>query len=335
MPLYKWSPTAAANATADPSINWSEGQAPSSVNDSARAMMAAIATARQDTQAVIGAGGTASALTYTSGQGFSSLALMDSQLITFVAPLTNAAGATLNVDSLGAIPICVDAAGTPIPAGVLVGGTPYMVTYYNSISQFRLWNLFANPYNIPLGAGMDYWLPTTPNSSFVFPAGQAISRATYAALYALMGNAYGAGDGSTTFNLPDKTGRVSAMKEASASRLTSTYFGGNSTVLGAAGGAESQTLTLAQTPTGITSTGTASVTTTSTFSDWIRLGSAVLFGNNQGGAGGGISFNPSPTSANVGSSGSGSASVTSTNTSGNAHPIVQPTIVCNYIMRII
>ena len=253
MPLYKWSPTAAANATADPSINWSEGQAPSSVNDSARAMMAAIATARQDTQAVIGAGGTASALTYTSGQGFSSLALMDSQLITFVAPLTNAAGATLNVDSLGAIPICVDAAGTPIPAGVLVGGTPYMVTYYNSISQFRLWNLFANPYNIPLGAGMDYWLPTTPNSSFVFPAGQAISRSTYAALYALMGNTYGAGDGSTTFNLPDKTGRVSAMKEASATRLTTASGGIDGGTLGAVGGLQNSTLTLAQLPTGITS----------------------------------------------------------------------------------
>ena len=42
MTLYKWSQTAASNATADPdpSINWQEGQAPSSVNDSARAMMA-------------------------------------------------------------------------------------------------------------------------------------------------------------------------------------------------------------------------------------------------------------------------------------------------------
>ena len=34
MTLYKWSQTAAGNATADLSINWQEGQAPSSVNDS-------------------------------------------------------------------------------------------------------------------------------------------------------------------------------------------------------------------------------------------------------------------------------------------------------------
>lgn len=44
MSLGQWSTTAANNATADPSINWQEGQAPSTVNDSARAMMAAIAT---------------------------------------------------------------------------------------------------------------------------------------------------------------------------------------------------------------------------------------------------------------------------------------------------
>lgn len=44
MALWQWSTTAANNATADPSINWAEGQAPSTVNDSARAMMAAIAT---------------------------------------------------------------------------------------------------------------------------------------------------------------------------------------------------------------------------------------------------------------------------------------------------
>ena len=40
MTLYKWSQTASSDATTDPTINWAEGQAPSSINDSARAMMA-------------------------------------------------------------------------------------------------------------------------------------------------------------------------------------------------------------------------------------------------------------------------------------------------------
>lgn len=38
--------------------------------------------------------------------------------------------------------------------------------------------------------------------------GSAVSRVTYAALYAAVGVAFGAGDGSTTFNLPDYRGRA-------------------------------------------------------------------------------------------------------------------------------
>lgn len=38
--------------------------------------------------------------------------------------------------------------------------------------------------------------------------GTAVSRTTYASLYAVISTTYGAGDGSTTFNLPDLRGRV-------------------------------------------------------------------------------------------------------------------------------
>jgi hypothetical protein len=44
--LAWWSQTAASNSTQDSTVNWAEGQSPSTVNDSARAMMAsAIKTA--------------------------------------------------------------------------------------------------------------------------------------------------------------------------------------------------------------------------------------------------------------------------------------------------
>jgi microcystin-dependent protein len=43
--------------------------------------------------------------------------------------------------------------------------------------------------------------------------GQAISRTTYAALFAALGTAYGVGDGSTTFDLPDMRGRVAGGKD--------------------------------------------------------------------------------------------------------------------------
>lgn len=52
------------------------------------------------------------------------------------------------------------------------------------------------------------------NSSSSIPAGyllcdgRAVSRTTYAALFAWVGTTYGVGDGSTTFNLPDPRGRA-------------------------------------------------------------------------------------------------------------------------------
>jgi len=44
--------------------------------------------------------------------------------------------------------------------------------------------------------------------------GGAVSRTTYAALFAAIGTAYGTGDGSTTFNLPDLRGRAGVMMDA-------------------------------------------------------------------------------------------------------------------------
>src|ERR1700742_5162977 len=208
MTLYKWSQTASADATADSTINWAEGQAPSSVNDSARAMMAATAKYRDDIAGAIVTGGTSTAYTVSSYEVFDTLAHLGGQMIAFTPHVTNGTTVTLNVDSLGPKPLR-SAPGAELLAGTLIQGTPYIAVYNNSDGAFSLRGFFGNPYNVPLGAGMDYWLPTAPNSSFVFPIGQAISRTTYATLFAAMGTTYGTGDGSTTFNLPDKTGRVS------------------------------------------------------------------------------------------------------------------------------
>jgi len=46
--------------------------------------------------------------------------------------------------------------------------------------------------------------------------GQAVSRTTYDRLYALIANTYGAGDGSTTFNVPDLQGRIPVGKGSGA-----------------------------------------------------------------------------------------------------------------------
>src|SRR5690242_7615980 len=109
LPFFNWSRTAASNATADSTVNWSEGQAPSSINDSARAMMASTAAFRDDIAGAIVTGGTSTAYTVTSYQVFDTLAHLDGKMIAFTphATSTNAVGVdvTLNVDSLGAKPI--------------------------------------------------------------------------------------------------------------------------------------------------------------------------------------------------------------------------------------
>lgn len=55
---------------------------------------------------------------------------------------------------------------------------------------------------LPIGAIMPYTSKTTP-SNWLPCNGQAVSRTTYADLFAIIGTQYGAGDGSTTFNVPD------------------------------------------------------------------------------------------------------------------------------------
>ena len=62
--------------------------------------------------------------------------------------------------------------------------------------------------SIPLGTILPYSANTlNPPAGFLFCDGSAVSRTMYPDLFALIGVTYGQGDGSTTFNLPNLTGR--------------------------------------------------------------------------------------------------------------------------------
>lgn len=52
------------------------------------------------------------------------------------------------------------------------------------------------------------WGDSSVPSGFLECNGQAVSRTTYADLFAVISTTYGVGDGSTTFNVPDLTDRV-------------------------------------------------------------------------------------------------------------------------------
>ena len=320
MPLYLWSQTAATNASADSTINWAEGQAPSSVNDSARGMMAAVAKYRDDIAGSIVTGGTSTAYTVTTNSGFDTLAHLAGQVVAFTPHTTNGATVTLNVDSLGAKPLRT-APSVELQSNTLIQGTPYAAIYNSSDGAFYLFGVGGAP-GIPLGSGVDFWGSTTPSSAFAFPTGQAISRTTYASLFAIMGTTYGAGDGSTTFNLPDKTGRISAMKEAAATRLTSAYFGGNSANMGAVGGLESNSVIL---------THNHSITDPGHAHDMqFRVGNTTTAGAiPYGGSSDHQTIDAGATQNNITGISINNAG------SASAHNICQPTIICNYIIRII
>lgn len=59
---------------------------------------------------------------------------------------------------------------------------------------------------VPIGAIIEYTNEVVPSDNFMYAHGQAVSRTLYPTLFARIGTRYGAGDGSTTFNLPDKRG---------------------------------------------------------------------------------------------------------------------------------
>jgi len=59
----------------------------------------------------------------------------------------------------------------------------------------------------PIGAILDFAGPNAP-PGWLIADGRAVSRTTYSALFAVVGTYWGAGDGSTTFNLPSSNGRA-------------------------------------------------------------------------------------------------------------------------------
>lgn len=136
--------------------------------------------------------------------------------------------------------------------------------------------------------------------------GQTVSRTTFASLFAALGTTYGAGNGTTTFALPDLRGRVAAgeddMGGTAASRLTTAGSGVNGLVLGATGGAQTHTLGVTEMPAHTHGTGGDNLTVSAG-------GQSVRYGNN---------LNTLATSSTGG---------------GLAHNNTQPTIILNYIIK--
>lgn len=78
-----------------------------------------------------------------------------------------------------------------------------------------------------------------PPSGWLECNGQAVLRASYPDLFALIGESFGAGDGTTTFNLPNFKGRVPVHRDSAQTEFDT---------LGETGGAKTHTLTINEIP---------------------------------------------------------------------------------------
>ena len=135
----------------------------------------------------------------------------------------------------------------------------------------------------------------TPLGSWLECNGQAVSRSTYSVLFSAISTTYGVGNGSTTFNVPDLRGRC-GIGAGTGSGLTARTLGG--TV-----GAETHTLSQAQTPN---------------HNVPIRFSSA-------GGGGGGLAV--------LDGGGANTYNVGTNTGGGQGHPNMQPSLVLKYWIK--
>jgi microcystin-dependent protein len=214
---------------------------------------------------------------------------------------------------------------------------------------------------VPSGTIMAYAGTTAP-SGWVLCSGAAISRSTNAALFAAIGTTYGAGDGSTTFNLPDLRGRtifgLDNMGGTAANRLTTAGGLSADNTLGATGGNQTVTLSTNNLPSHNHSFTGTSVTTSSN-SHYHTYLDAYFAENFSGGTGGNSRYGTSAGTDSDNSfywrtnSNTHSSSPSSINTSTEAHThtvtaagtigntgngtafgVVNPALVLNYIIKL-
>ncbi len=158
------------------------------------------------------------------------------------------------------------------------------------------------------------WSSASVPTGFLECNGQAVSRSTYSALFAIVASTYGGGDGSSTFNVPNFTDKI-AMGKSNNKALASTAGAETVASSGNVGG----------------STANATLSTAQLASHSHTGG--VIQGDTNIGTGSGQTAKSPPTNTGSTGSGQGHSHNMSANFSGNATSVLQPYLTIIYVIK--
>lgn len=138
---------------------------------------------------------------------------------------------------------------------------------------------------VPTGV-ITFFAATSAPTGWLLCDGSAVSRTTFAALFALLGTGFGPGDGSTTFNVPDLRSRMPLG--------TGTGTGLAARTLAQTGGEENHVLTVSEMPSHNHSYQIAQASSPSVQSGVTASVLVSLAGSTTGNQGSGVAHNNMP-----------------------------------------
>ncbi|EJF95867.1 hypothetical protein MEE_01104 [Bartonella elizabethae F9251 = ATCC 49927] len=213
--IYDWSLRASENGYCDDLIDWAQGQRPSSVNNSARVMMQRMREYLSDTSGLIESTFLVNAEQQTTLIRLQSsshfLKYQNGISVCFKAKGKNVGATTIALNALGGKPVykATESGLLALSGGEIQEGCLYTVIYDEEISGWQILNptreKVSSLKRLPSGFIGPFAMERLPEGWLVCD-GRAYLRSSYRALFDAIGTTWGAGDGVSTFNVPDFRG---------------------------------------------------------------------------------------------------------------------------------